>query len=299
MDVTKFAFVGNWIYYGLRCNFGYNNSNIGFGYQQQIRSMAGHSKWKTIKSRKEAQDSKMQQAISRHLRSIRNAVSSAKSGDPVLNSKLASAMDRASAARVPKHLVQNAIKTALGTGKDSVAFDEQVYEGSGPGGSLILVLAETDNKMRTAKNVRHIFSKYGGNLGATNSSLFAFDQVGHIVVGSPLNDDTNSVEQKPLDIEKIMEAAIDGGALDVEISEDEKAVDVYCQPNETKTLSKHMISSGFNPLGAELTYKAKMFADIVSGSVEHEEMDILLEKLEALDDVNDVIHNAQIIEEKS
>ncbi len=269
------------------------------------RWMAGHSKWKTTKHRKEAQDNKKQQMISRHMRSIRNAVAPTKNGDPTLNLKLATAMDRAQAAGVPKHLVQNAIKTAMGAGKDAASFEEQLYEGSGPGGSLILVLTETDNKMRTAKNVRHIFSKYGGNLGTTNSSLFAFDQVGHIVLGQPPSDDssasnnsTENAEQKPFDSEKAMEIAIDGGALDVEISEDGKSVDVYCEPGETKNLAKHMAQNGFDPVGSQLTYNAKMFADIVMGSAEHEEMDVLLEKLEELDDVNEVYHNAQVIEAK-
>lgn len=249
--------------------------------------------------------------ISRHTRSIRNAVAPTKNGDPNLNAKLAVAMERAQAAGVPKQLVQNAIKAAMGAGKDAASFEEQLYEGSGPGGSLILVLTETDNKMRTAKNVRHMFSKYGGNLGATNSSLFAFDQVGHIVLGQPPSDDSISVvinsnnsnsaennEQKPFDSEKAMEIAIDGGAIDVEISEDGKTVDVYCEPGETKNLAKHMKQNGFDPVGSQLTYKAKMFADIVMGSAEHEEMDILLEKLEELDDVNEVYHNAQVVEPK-
>ncbi len=168
--------------------------------------MAGHSKFKNIMHRKGAQDKKRSALFSKLSREITVA---AKSGlpDPAMNARLRLAVNNAKAESLPKDVIDRAIKKA--SGGDAEAYDEVRYEGFGPGGVGIIVEALTDNRNRAAANIRSTFSKYGGNLGATGSVAFTWDRVGQILYDARAGSE-----------DKVMEAAIEAGADDVESDED-------------------------------------------------------------------------------
>ena len=237
--------------------------------------MAGHSKWANIKHRKAAADAKKGKVFTRLIKEI--TVASKLGGpDPDSNPRLRLAMDKAREANMAKDSVQNAIKRGAGQ-LEGVTYEEARYEGYGPGGAAIMVECLTDNRTRTVAEVRHAFTKNGGNLGSDGSVAYLFKHVGQFVF-APGTDE-----------EKVMEAALDAGADDV-IANDDKSIEVLCAPGDFQPVKEALEKAGLKPEIAEITQKASN-ENSLAGS-EGDRMRALLDALENLDDVQNVYTTA-------
>ncbi|MEH2262911.1 YebC/PmpR family DNA-binding transcriptional regulator [Nostoc sp.] len=245
--------------------------------------MAGHSKWANIKRQKAVVDAKKGKTFTQLSRAI---IVAARSGvpDPALNFQLRTAIDKAKAASIPNDNIERAIAKGAGTfGGDNAIFEAIRYEGYGPSGVAILIEALTDNRNRTAADLRVAFSKNGGNLGETGCVSWMFDQKGVCVV------------QGAIDEEQLLEASLEGGAESYEMTEDEMA-EVFTDIGNLETLSQTLKNQGFKVTDAEFRW-------IPSNSVEVTEPDRvrslfkLIDTLEGLDDVQNVIANFDIAEE--
>ncbi len=237
--------------------------------------MAGHSKWANIQHRKGRQDEKRGRIFTRLIKEITVA---AKLGgaDPNSNPRLRLAMDKASDANMPKDKVLDAIKR--GTGQlDGVEYEEIRYEGYGIGGAAVIVDCMTDNRTRTVAEVRHAFSKHGGNLGTDGSVSFMFKHCGQLIFPPGASED------------KIMEVALEAGAEDV-ISADDGVVEVVCAPNDFQALKAALEESGLKPELAEITMRASTDSELTGEDAV--KMQKLLDALESLDDVQEVYTNA-------
>ncbi|NBW01939.1 MAG: YebC/PmpR family DNA-binding transcriptional regulator [Betaproteobacteria bacterium] len=237
--------------------------------------MAGHSKWANIQHRKGRQDEKRGRIFTRLIKEITVA---AKLGgaDPNSNPRLRLAMDKASDANMPKDKVLDAIKR--GTGQlDGVEYEEIRYEGYGIGGAAVIVDCMTDNRTRTVAEVRHAFSKHGGNLGTDGSVSFMFKHCGQIIFPPGASED------------KIMEVALEAGAEDV-ISADDGVIEVVCAPNDFQALKAALEGSGLKPELAEITMRASTDSELTGEDAV--KMQKLLDALESLDDVQEVYTNA-------
>ncbi|HYW92571.1 MAG TPA: YebC/PmpR family DNA-binding transcriptional regulator [Gammaproteobacteria bacterium] len=241
--------------------------------------MAGHSKWANIQHRKKAQDAKRGKLFTRLSREI--AVAAREGGsDPAMNPRLRLAMDKALAANMTKDAVERAVKRGSGD-QEGVHYDEIRYEGYGPNGVAIMVDCMTDNRNRTAADVRHAFSKFGGNLGANGSVAYLFSRTGVLSYPADVGED------------RLMEAALEAGAEDV-VSNDDGSFDVLTSPEEYQRVKKAMQDAGLEPESAEVTERAasSVTLDFDTAST----MVRLLEALEDLDDVQNVYSNADIPE---
>ena len=237
--------------------------------------MAGHSKWANIQHRKKAQDAKRGKVFTRLIREI--TVASRMGGsDPGSNPRLRLAMDKALAANMPKDTIERAIKRGAGE-LDDVNYEEIRYEGYGPGGTAVIIDCMTDNRNRTVAEVRHAFSKHGGNLGTSGSVAFQFNEAG--VLGYPPGSDE----------EAIMEAALEAGAVDV-VTDDDGAIEVLTDPVDFADVNAAMISAGFEPETAEVTMRATTPASVSIGDAQ--KLLRLLDTLEELDDTQNVFSNA-------
>ncbi|MDZ7965621.1 MAG: YebC/PmpR family DNA-binding transcriptional regulator [Nostoc sp. DedSLP03] len=245
--------------------------------------MAGHSKWANIKRQKALVDAKKGKTFTQLSRAI---IVAARSGvpDPALNFQLRTAVDKAKAASIPNDNIERAIAKGAGTfGGDSATFEAIRYEGYGPCGVAILIEALTDNRNRTAADLRVAFSKNGGNLGETGCVSWMFEQKGVCVV------------QGVLDEEQLLEASLEGSAQSYEMTEDEMA-EVFTDIGNLETLSQTLKNQGFKVTDAELRW-------IPSNSVEVTDPDRarslfkLIDTLEGLDDVQNVTANFEISEE--
>ncbi|MEH1840798.1 MAG: YebC/PmpR family DNA-binding transcriptional regulator [Nostoc sp.] len=245
--------------------------------------MAGHSKWANIKRQKAVVDAKRGKTFTQLSRAI---IVAARSGvpDPALNFQLRTAIDKAKAASIPNDNIERAIAKGAGTfGGDNATFEAIRYEGYGPNGVAILIEALTDNRNRTAADLRVAFSKNGGNLGETGCVSWMFDQKGVCVV------------QGVVDEEQLLEASLEGGAESYEMTEDEMA-EVCTDIGNLETLSQTLKNQGFKVTDAELRW-------IPSNSVEVTDPDQarslfkLIDTLEGLDDVQNVTANFDIAEE--
>ncbi len=237
--------------------------------------MAGHSKWANIQHRKGRQDEKRGRIFTRLIKEITVA---AKLGgaDSNSNPRLRLAMDKASDANMPKDKVLDAIKR--GTGQlDGVEYEEIRYEGYGIGGAAVIVDCMTDNRTRTVAEVRHAFSKHGGNLGTDGSVSFMFKHCGQLIFPPGASED------------KIMEVALEAGAEDV-ISADDGVVEVVCAPNDFQALKAALEGSGLKPELAEITMRASTDSELTGEDAA--KMQKLLDALESLDDVQEVYTNA-------
>jgi YebC/PmpR family DNA-binding regulatory protein len=242
--------------------------------------MAGHSKWANIQHRKGAQDKKRGKLFTKLIREITVAARMG-GGEIDANPRLRLAVDKAKAQSMPKDNIERAIKRGSG-GMDDADYVEIRYEGYGPGGSAVMVDCMTDNRNRTVAEVRHAFSKFGGNLGADGSVNYLFSHVG--LISYPAGSDEDAV----------MEAAIEAGAEDVVVDED-RSIDVLAEPAEFETVRDAMRKAGFEPEQAELTMRATTTADLELRAAAS--MVKLLEMLEDLDDVQNVYSNAEISDE--
>jgi YebC/PmpR family DNA-binding regulatory protein len=240
--------------------------------------MAGHSKWANIKHRKGAQDAKRGKIFTKLIREISVAAKSSGGPDPANNPGLRSAIDKALNANMKRDTIDNTIKKATGA-MDGVSYEEVVYEGYGPGGTAVMVNCLTDNRNRTVAEVRHAFSKAGGNLGTDGSVAYMFTKVGIISFSDNVDEDT------------IMEAALDAGADDV-VTHEDGLTDVTTTPEDYLSVKEAMVAAGFEPEHAEVTMKADTLAELDQSDAE--KLLRLQDRLEDLDDVQDVYSNADI-----
>jgi YebC/PmpR family DNA-binding regulatory protein len=241
--------------------------------------MAGHSKWANIQHRKGRQDEKRGKAWTRVIREIMVAARQG-GGDPSGNPRLRLAVDKAKAVNLPADTVKRNIDKATGN-LEGVNYEEIRYEGYGIGGAAILVDAMTDNRVRTVAEVRHAFSKYGGNLGTEGSVAFQFRHVGQFVFAPGVSED------------KVMTAALEAGAEDV-ITDEDGAIEVICAPADFEAVQKGFEAAGLMPDVAEVTMRADNTIEL-SGD-DSARMQKLLDVLEDLDDVQEVYHNAALDE---
>ena len=241
--------------------------------------MAGHSKWANIKHRKGAQDAKRGKIFTKIIREISVA---AKAGAEVANNpSLRAAIDKALGANMKRDTIDNTIKKATGT-MEGVNYDEVRYEGYGPGGTAVLVDCLTDNRNRTVAEVRHAFSKAGGNLGTDGSVAYLFNKVGIISYNSNADEDA------------IMEAAMEAGAEDI-ITHEDGSIDVMTTSDDYLNVKEAMVTAGFEPENAEVTMQAENETQLDISVAE--KMLRLIDRLEDLDDVQEVYSNADISEE--
>ena len=242
--------------------------------------MAGHSKWANIQHRKGAQDKKRGKLFTKLIREITIAARMG-GGDMASNPRLRLAVDKAKSQSMPKDNIDRAVKRGAGA-LDGSDYLEIRYEGYGPGGTAVMVDCMTDNKNRTVAEVRHAFTKYGGNLGADGSVSYLFNHVG--LLSFPEGSDEDA----------IMEAAIESGAEDV-IVDNDAAIEVLTDPGDFESVRDAMREAGYSPEVAELTMRASTHAEL--GLHEAGSMIKMLEILEDLDDVQNVYSNADISEE--
>lgn len=242
--------------------------------------MAGHSKWANIKHRKAGQDAKRGKIFTKMLREINVAVKTGGS-DPASNPSLRTAIDKGLGANMRRDTIDNAIKKASGA-LEGVNYENIRYEGYGPGGTALIVDCLTDNRNRTVGEVRHAFTKAGGNLGTDGSVAYMFSKLG-IMSYAP------SVDEGAL-----MEAALEAGADDV-ITNDDGSVDVMTSPENYLTIKEALVAAGFTPDNAEVTMQAATMVELDAETAE--KMLRLIDRLEDLDDVQDVYSNADISEE--
>jgi YebC/PmpR family DNA-binding regulatory protein len=239
--------------------------------------MAGHSKWANIKHRKAAADAKKGKVFTRLIKEITVAARDG-GGDPDMNPRLRLSLEKARDANMTKDSVQNAIKR--GTGQlEGVAYEEARYEGYGVGGAAVLVECLTDNRTRTVAEVRHAFSKNGGNLGSDGSVAYLFKHVGQFVFAPGTSE------------EKLMEAALEAGAEDVVANED-GSVEVLSAPADFHAVRAALEKAGFKAELAEVTMKPTSENPLAGGDAQR--MRSLLDALEGLDDVQNVYTTAVI-----
>lgn len=239
--------------------------------------MAGHSKWANIQHRKGRQDEKRGKVWTRIIREIMVA---ARAGGSDLNTnpRLRLAVDKAKAANMPADNIKRNIDKATGN-LEGVTYEEIRYEGYGIGGAAIIVDTMTDNRVRTVADVRHAFSKYGGNMGTEGSVAFQFQHCGQLVFAPGTDED------------KIMEVALDAGAQDV-IADDEGAIEVLTAPADFEVVRDALEAAGFKPELAEVTMRAENTIALEGDDAAR--MQKLLDMIEDLDDVQDVFHNAEL-----
>lgn len=239
--------------------------------------MAGHSKWANIRHRKGRQDAKRGKIFTRLIREITIAAKLG-GGDTAANPRLRAALDNALGNNMTKDTVQRAISKGVGA-TDGENYDEVRYEGYGPGGVAVMVDCMTDNRNRTVAEVRHAFSKSGGNLGTDGSVAYLFKKVG--LLSFPAGSDEDA----------ILEAALEAGAEDV-ITNDDASTDVLTDPEGFIAVKAAMAAAGFEAENAEVTMRAENNNPL--DAVEAEKMMRLLDRLEELDDTQKVYSNAEI-----
>ena len=241
--------------------------------------MAGHSKWANIQHRKGRQDEKRQRIWTRVVREIMVAARTG-GGDPTANPRLRLAIEKAKAANMPADTVKRNIDKATGN-LEGVTYEEIRYEGYGIGGAAIIVDTMTDNRVRTVAEVRHAFSKHGGNMGTEGSVAFQFKHCGQLIFAPGTSED------------KVMEVALEAGAEDV-ITDEEGAIEVLTSPADFEVVKNALEAAGFTAEMAEVTMRAENTIDMVGDDAT--KMQKLLDILEDLDDVQNVFHNATISE---
>ena len=242
--------------------------------------MAGHSKWANIQHRKKAVDAKRGKIFTQ-INRVLSVAARAGGGDPATNPALRLAIEKANAVNMPRDNIDRAIKKATGD-LEGVTYESLTYEGYAPGGVAVLVECLTDNRNRTVAEVRHAFSKHGGNLGTDGSVGYLFTKVG------VLNFAPGTSE------EKVMEAALDAGADDV-ISADDSSIEVITTPEAYSEVKDALEAAGHIPENAEITMRASLEVELdVEGG---QKVLRLLDALEDLDDTQDVYSNADIPDE--
>lgn len=239
--------------------------------------MAGHSKWANIQHRKGRQDEKRGKVWTRLTREIIVAARQG-GGDIAMNPRLRLAIDKAKAANMPADNIKRNVDKATGN-LDGVTYEEVRYEGYGIGGAAIIVDCMTDNRVRTVAEVRHAFSKHGGNLGTEGSVSFQFKHVGQFLLAPGTSED------------RVMEVALEAGADDV-VTQDDQSIEVLCAPAAFEDVQKALEAAGLKPELAEVTMRADTPVALTGDDAAR--MQKLLDALEDLDDTQDVFHNAEL-----
>ena len=237
--------------------------------------MAGHSKWANIQHRKGRQDEKRGKIWTRIIREI-TVAARAGGGDPSANPRLRLAIDKAKAANMPADRVKYNIDKATGN-QEGVHYEEIRYEGYGIGGAAIIVDTMTDNRVRTVAEVRHAFSKHGGNMGTEGSVAFQFKHCGQLIFAPGTSED------------KVMDVALEAGAEDV-VSDDDGAIEVLTTPHDFEAVKNALEAAGLKAEVAGVTMRPENTIEL-SGD-DAAKMQKLLDVLEDLDDVQEVYHNA-------
>jgi len=238
--------------------------------------MSGHSKWANIKHKKEKTDAQKAKIFTKIGKEITIAVK-AGGGDPNVNSKLRDLISKAKSNNVPNDNIERCIKKALGA--TDVNYEEVVYEGYGPSGVAVIVEATTDNRNRTAGDVRHYFDKFGGNMGQTGCVSYMFEPKGLIVIED---------EDDEIDEDALMETALEAGAED--LSSDDGIFEITCETDDVYAIKEALEAAGYKVSSAEQTKLPTTYVTLESeDDIKH--MALLLEHLEDNDDVIDVYHN--------
>ncbi|NTV96222.1 MAG: YebC/PmpR family DNA-binding transcriptional regulator [Thiobacillus sp.] len=242
--------------------------------------MAGHSKWANIQHRKGRQDAKRGKIFSRYAKEITVAAKMG-GGDPSFNPRLRMAVDKAKAENMPNDNIDRAIKK--GTGElEGVNYEEVRYEGYGPGGAPVIVDCLTDNKTRTVADVRHAFSKCGGNMGTDGCVVFQFQHCGQIILEPGASED------------QVMEIALEAGAEDVIVNDDGSIEVITAPTGDLATVKEALEAAGLKPVIAEITMKALNETEVAGDdAVKYQKM---LDMLDDLDDVQEV-YTAAILPE--
>jgi len=241
--------------------------------------MSGHSKWKTIQRAKGAQDAKRGKIFTKIAREIIVAVKEGGSGIPANNSRLAAAVAKAKAANMPNDSIKKTIDKAVGAGSGE-NYERVTYEGYGPSGVAVIVEAMTDNRNRTAAEMRHLFDKYGGNMGAAGCVSWSFDRKGVIIIDNEAGD---------LEEDKVLLDALDAGADDVETGE--TVYEVYTVPDDFTAASGALESAGYSFLSAGIEMVPQNYITLsVPGDIKN--MEKMLDLMDDNDDVMSVWHNA-------
>jgi len=239
--------------------------------------VAGHSKWANIQHRKGRQDEKRGKVWTRVIREIMVAAR-AGGGDMNANPRLRLAVDKAKAANMPADTIKRNIDKATGN-LEGVNYEEIRYEGYGVAGAAILVDTMTDNKVRTVAEVRHAFSKHGGNLGTEGSVVFQFKHCGQLIFAPGTSED------------KVMEAALEAGAEDV-ITDEDGAIEVLTAPGDFEAVKQALVDAGLTPDVADITMRPENTIELTGDDAA--KMQKILDVLEDLDDVQEVYHNAAL-----
>ena len=240
--------------------------------------MSGHSKWHNIQKTKGAADAKRSQAFTKIAREMIVAVKEGGSGDPNNNSRLATVIAKAKAANMPNDNIKRTIDKALGAGNTD-NFEKVVYEGYGPSGVAVIVESLTDNRNRTAPEVRHLFDKYGGNMGASGCVSWSFDRKGVIVIDN---------EDGDLDEETVMMDALDCGAADFEA--DGSIFEITCDPDDFNAVTAALEGKGYAFAEAAIEMVPQNYIKL-TGEDDIKNMTKLIDLLEDNDDVQNVWHN--------
>ncbi len=243
------------------------------------RPMAGHSKWANIQHRKGRQDAKRGKIFTRLIKEITVAARMG-GGDPDMNPRLRLAVDKATENNMPKDNIERAIKRGTGD-LEGVSYEEIRYEGYGIGGAAVIVDCLSDNRTRTVADVRHAFSKHGGNLGTEGSVAFLFKHCGQLVFAPGTSED------------KLLEVALEAGAEDV-VSNDDGSIEVLTGPHEFPAVKAALEKAGFKAEMAEVTMKPA--TEVALQGDDAARMHKLLDALESLDDVQDV-HTTAVMDE--
>jgi YebC/PmpR family DNA-binding regulatory protein len=243
--------------------------------------MSGHSKWSTIKRKKGAADAKRGKIFTKLIREIATAARTG-GGDPDANPRLRLAIEKARAQNMPKDNIERGINKGSGVG-DADLYEEVVYEGYGPGGAALLIEVLTDNKNRTVSAVRHVFSRYGGNLGASGCVSYLFEKKGLI-----------QFEREDVDGDALFEAALEAGAEDV--VEGENSIDIVIPPGDFEQVKRTLTARGFTPAHAAISLEPSTTVELEGK--EAETMLRLADALEDLDDIQSVNANFDISEQE-
>ena len=239
--------------------------------------MSGHSKWHNIQKTKGAQDAKRAQAFTKIAREMIVAVKEGGSGDPANNSRLATVIAKAKAVNMPNDNIKRTIDKALGSGGGD-NYESVTYEGYGPCGVAVIVDAMTDNRKRTASDVRHFFDKYGGNMGAAGCVSWSFDKKGVIVIDN---------EDEELSEDEVLEVAMDAGADDMEY--EGEVITIYTQPDDVAPVADEL-SKKYKLLSAQVEMVPQSYITL-SDEGDIKNMTKMLEMFEDNDDVQNVWHN--------
>ena len=237
--------------------------------------MSGHSKWNNIKNKKAKTDAQKGKIFTKIGKEIAIAVRDG-GPDPSANSKLRDLIEKAKANNVPNDNIERAIKKA--SGADAVAYEEITYEGYGPSGVAVIVTTATDNRNRTAGEVRHFFDKYGGNMGTSGCVAFMFTDKGVIIIEK---DDA-------IDEDALMEASLESGAED--FSSDDEVYEIYTEPADLSAVKEALVAAGYIIASAELDKIPSSYVTLESDD-DIKNMNLLIEHLEDNDDVQDIYHN--------